>query len=155
LERITCTVLSCRNPRQRIVSPSSSRHDRRNPKTTMPKFLLILRGDAQADYSKLTPADFEKILGEYQAWSGKLTAQGRLQLGHKLTDQGGMVLTPKAGKVTAKDGPYVESKEVVGGIYLIKADDYAHAARLCENHPNFRFGSIEIREVDFMGGPEN
>ena len=120
----------------------------------MPKFLLILRGDAQADYSKFTPADFEKILGEYQAWSGKLAAQGRLELGHKLTDEGGKVLSPKAGKVTAKDGPYVESKEVVGGVYLIKADSYDHAAKLCENHPNFRFGSIEIRQIDTMGGPE-
>ena len=121
----------------------------------MPKFLLILRGDAQADYSTLTPADFEKILGEYQAWGQKMGAEGRLQLGHKLTDQGGKVITSKAGKTTVKDGPYVETKEVVGGVYLIKADSYDHAVELCHNHPNFRFGSIEVREIDFMGGPED
>jgi hypothetical protein len=121
----------------------------------MPKFMLILRTDVTVDYSKLTPTDFEQILGEYRAWGEKLTKQGRLDLGHKLTDQGGMVLTPKAGKTTVKDGPYVESKEVVGGYYVIKADDYKHAAKLCEGHPNFRFGSIEIREVDFMGQPES
>jgi hypothetical protein len=118
------------------------------------KYLLILRGDAQADYSKFTPADFEKILGEYQAWSEKLAKQGRLELGHKLTDQGGKVMTPRGDRVTVKDGPYVETKEVVGGIYLIKADNYDHAVKLCEGHPNFRFGSIEIREIDFMGRPE-
>ena len=121
----------------------------------MPKFMLILRADVQTDYSKFTPADFEKILGEYEAWGSKLAAQGRLELGHKLTDQGGKVLTPKAGKVTVKDGPYVETKEVVGGIYLLKADSYDHAVKLCEGHPNFRFGSIEVRELDFMGQPES
>ena len=120
----------------------------------MPKFMLILRGDVTVDYSKFTPKDFETILGEYTAWGEKLQKQGRLTLGNKLTDQGGMVLWPKGGKVTVKDGPYVESKEVVGGIYVLKADDYKHAAKLCEGHPNFRFGSIEIRELDFMGGPE-
>ena len=120
----------------------------------MPKFMLILRGDVEADYSKFTPADFEQILGEYQAWGERLAKEGRLELGKKLTDQGGLVMMPKGGKVTLKDGPYVETKEVVGGVYLIKADNYQHAAKLCQGHPNFRFGSIEIREVDFMGGPE-
>ena len=91
----------------------------------------------------------------YNAWGEKLEAEGRMQLGHKLTDGEGCVLDPQAdGSVTTKDGPYTETKEVVGGIYVIDADDYAHAARLCEGHPNFRFGSIEIRQLDFLGGPE-
>lgn len=118
--------------------------------------MLILRSDITADYSKFTPADFEQILAEYTTWGERMAKEGRLKLGHKLTDQGGLVLSPSGGGgVTVKDGPYVESKEVVGGIYLLKANDYAHAAKLCEGHPNFRFGSIEIREVDFMGQPED
>lgn len=120
----------------------------------MPKYLLILRSDVTADYSSLTPDDFGQILAAYQAWGEKLEAEGRLELGRKLTDEGGRVMTPKDGKVSIQDGPYVETKEVVGGVYLIKADSYEHAAKLCEGHPNFRFGSIEIRELDFMGRPE-
>ena len=122
----------------------------------MPKFMLILRGDVHADYSRFTPDDFARILGEYAAWSSKLAAEGRLEGGKKLTDQGGKVIWPKANKqVEVKDGPYVESKEVVGGFYLLKADTYDHAVRLCQGHPNLQFGSIEVREVDFMGGPED
>ena len=118
----------------------------------MPKFMLILRGDVTADYSKFTPKDFEQILGEYEAWGAKMAQEGRLELGHKLTDQGGKVMKPTGGDSTAvTDGPYVETKEVVGGVYLINADDYDHAVKLCEGHPNFRFGSIEVREVDMMG----
>ena len=120
----------------------------------MPKFMLILRADVTADYSSFTPDDFAKILGEYEAWGTKVGSQGRLDLGRKLTDQGGKVIWPRGNKTEVKDGPYVESKEVVGGVYVVKADNYDHAVKLCEGHPNFRFGSIEVREIDFMGGPE-
>lgn len=117
--------------------------------------MLILRSDVTADYSRYTPEDFGAILAEYEAWGETMQRDGRMVLGRKLADQGGLVLQPHAsGKVVTKDGPYVETKEVVGGVYVIKADDYQHAARLCAKHPNFRFGSIEIRELDFMGGPE-
>ena len=62
---------------------------------------------------------------------------------------------PKGGRLVVKDGPFAESKEIVGGFYLIKADDYAHAVKLCEDHPQFvNDGFVEIREVDFMGEPE-
>jgi hypothetical protein len=88
----------------------------------MPKFLLILRGDVTVDYSTLTPADFAKILGDYEAWSQRLTQSGHLEGGEKLTDQGGKVIWPRGKKVEVKDGPYVESKEVVGGYYLVRAD---------------------------------
>ena len=119
----------------------------------MPKFMLILRSDVTADYSALTPDDFAKILGEYEAWGQKLAS--RIEVGKKLTDQGGKVIWPRGKKTEVKDGPYVESKEVVGGVYVVKADNYDHAVKLCDGHPNFRFGSIEVREIDFMGGPED
>jgi len=123
----------------------------------MAKFLLILRSDITQDYSSITPDQFGEILTAYGAWGQKLAQEGRLQIGHKLMEEGGRVLMPSGGgaKVTSKDGPYVETKEVVGGVYIISADDYDHAARLCKGHPNFRFGSIEIRQVDFMGQPED
>jgi len=117
--------------------------------------MLILRADVQADYSHLGPADFEQILAEYTAWGERMAGEGRMMLGRKLTDQGGKVIWPQKGDTVVKDGPYVETKEVVGGVYVLKADDYDHAVRLCEGHPNFRFGSIEVREIDFMGQPES
>ncbi len=121
----------------------------------MPQFMLILRADVQADYSQFTPTDFEQILAEYTAWGEKIAKEGRMVLGQKLTDQGGKVIWPHKTGTTVKDGPYVETKEVVGGVYVIRANDYDHAVRLCEGHPNFRFGSIEVRELDFMGQPES
>jgi hypothetical protein len=122
----------------------------------MPKYMLILRDDITKDLSGIGPEQFGEILAAYEAWGAKLAKSGNLQLGRKLQNEGGRVLKPDASgkQVTAKDGPYVETKEVVGGVYLISARDYDHAAKLCEGHPHFRFGSIEVREIDFMGGPE-
>lgn len=121
----------------------------------MPRFMLVLRADVTQDYSDFSPEDFQRLIQEYNAWSEGLARQGLLLDGQKLTDEGGRVLSPgKGGAVTVKDGPYVETKEVVGGIYLIKAESYDHAVKLCKGHPNFKFGSIEIRQVDAMGQPE-
>lgn len=122
----------------------------------MTQFLLILRSDITKDFSQITPEQFGEILASYQAWGERLGAEGRMKLGHKLKDEGGCVLSPDANgeNVSLKDGPYVETKEVIGGVYLIEADNYEHAAALCEGHPNYKFGSIEIREIDFLGQPE-
>ncbi len=119
----------------------------------MTKYMLILRSDIEFDYSGFSPDDMQKVLEGYESWAGKLAAENRLKVGHKLTDGEGRVML--ADGVTTKDGPYVETKEVVGGYYIIDAENYDHAVELCKEHPNFRFGSIEIREVDFMGGPED
>ena len=120
----------------------------------MTKFLLLLRASIEKDYSQFTPEDMQNVIQRYEAWAGALAAENRLLAGQKLTDEGGAVLHPGASGVTKKDGPYVETKEVVGGYYIVEADSYDHAVQLCEGHPNFEFGSIEIREIDFMGGPE-
>lgn len=122
----------------------------------MTQYLLTLRANITNDYSKITPEQFGGILAAYQAWGEKLGSEGRLLFGHKLKEECGRVMTPDANgeNVSMKDGPYVETKEVVGGVYLIEADSYDHAAQLCEGHPNFTFGSIEIREIDLVGQPE-
>lgn len=122
----------------------------------MPKYMLLLRSDITADLGDFTPDDMQKVLEAYEGWAAKLAAQGLLHDGKKLTDEGGVVMIPDgSGGVTIKDGPYTETKEVVGGFYLISAESYEHAAELCKGHPNFQFGSVEIREVDFLGQPED
>jgi len=120
----------------------------------MPKFLLILRSDTTKDYSDYTPDRMQQVLEQYLAWAGGLAKEGRMHLGRKLTDEGGKVIVPAGKGVEVRDGPYIETKEVVGGVYVISADSYDHAVALCREHPNLQFGSIEIREIDFMGGPE-
>lgn len=52
------------------------------------------------------------------------------------------------GKVQATDGPYAETKEQLGGILLLEADNMEHAVQLMSKHPGVRTGPFEIRPAD-------
>ena len=120
----------------------------------MSRFVLLLRSPP-VDYSAWSPEDLQKLLEKFNAWAGKLAAEGHLESGEKLTDGAGRTLEGLGGKQNVIDGPFGETKEVVGGFYVIKADDYDHAVELCRDQPNLELGgSIEIREVDCLGQEE-
>jgi len=120
----------------------------------MPHYMLLLREDPKV-FQDFSPERFQQLIEAFGAWSAKLGKENRILAGHKLTDDTGRVLTKPAGKLLTKDGPYVETKEVMGGYYVIKADSYEHAIELCREHPTFLYnGTVEIRQVDYMGQPE-
>ena len=54
-------------------------------------------------------------------------------------------LQPQNGKVTVTDGPYAETKELLGGLLIIEARDLNHAVQLISNHPGVQMGRWEIR----------
>ena len=56
------------------------------------------------------------------------------------------------GKVTVTDGPYAETKEQIGGILILEADDLDHAVRLMSEHPGVRAGPFEIRPAADLTG---
>ena len=115
----------------------------------MPQFMLILHDNPSAFEANIGPAEIQSILEEYRSWGQRMVAQGRIKGRNKLKEDGGKHMTLVQGKVRTVDGPYAEAKEVVGGYYVIEADDYAHAVKLCEAHPHLKYGSkIEVREVD-------
>jgi hypothetical protein len=104
----------------------------------MPKFVLLLRDNGT--YPTYSAEEIQKIIQRYHDWSAKV----QMLAGNKLKDREGRVM--KRDAVT--DGPYVESKEVMGGFQIIEARDYDDVARKCSDHPHLQFGSIEIRQVD-------
>lgn len=53
----------------------------------------------------------------------------------------------KNGKVATTDGPYVETKEQLGGVHIVEARDLNHVIQLVSQHPGIKYGSIEIRPV--------
>jgi len=103
----------------------------------MSQFVLLLR-DAGFP-TGLSPEEIQAIIGRYRAWRQKVGADGK-----KLTDGDGRVLT----RTGVTDGPYAESKEVMGGFFLIEAKDYDEAVRISSDCPHLDFGSIEVRQVD-------
>jgi hypothetical protein len=111
--------------------------------------MLILYDDPSAFAAQISPSEIQKVIQEYRAWAENMASQGRMRGGEKLKDEGGKQLRLAGGKLKVSDGPFAESKEVVGGYFLIEADDYAQMVELCRDHPQLKYGvKIDIREVD-------
>ncbi len=118
----------------------------------MAQFLLLLR-DNPEHYTSLSPAEMQRIIGEYRAWAEGLRTRNQLHNSNKLTDDSGKVVHHDGTGVTLKDGPYAETKEVVGGYFLIEAADYAAAVDIARSCPHVRpgaRGSIEVRQIHEM-----
>jgi hypothetical protein len=83
-------------------------------------------------------ADFGKQIQK----SGHLIAAERLQRTHTAT-----TIRSRNGKVSTTDGPFAETKEQLGGFYLINARDLNEAIQVASKIPGTRWGSIEVRPV--------
>ena len=84
-------------------------------------------------------------------WTDRIRAEGRHKAGDKLTDDAGKIITAQGGRASVTDGPYAESKEVVGGYYIVTASDYEDACQLAASCPHLKFGGrIEVRQIEKM-----
>ena len=115
--------------------------------------MLILH-DAPGGLSKLSLTEIQSIIEKYNTWRGKLAASGKLVGGHKLMDEGGKALSKTAERLTVLDGPYSETKEIVGGYFIIRASSYDNAVQLASDCPHLSYGRIQLRKIDFLGHPE-
>jgi hypothetical protein len=105
----------------------------------MAQFLLFLYDDPSG-WDKLSPEEMQKSLEKYMAWGkGPYYKQGI-----RLAADPGKVLR---GKSRPSDGPYSETKEVLGGFYAIEAEDYDDAVRISQTHPHLEHGTIEVRKA--------
>jgi hypothetical protein len=117
----------------------------------MQNYLLLLHED-ESQRTGITQERMMAMLKDYRDWSTKLRADGRLVGGEKLADDNGKVLRDKQGKVTITDGPYAETKEIVGGFFIIAAKDYEEACMIARGCPHLKYyGRVEVRLVEKMG----
>jgi hypothetical protein len=108
----------------------------------MPQYLQLLYDDP-SHWVGMSPEEMQKATEKYMAWSKKpFTRDGK-----RLAGDTGKVLRAKNGKTHATDGPYSETKEVLGGFYVIEAADYEEAVKLSLDHPHLEFGTIELRQM--------
>ena len=108
----------------------------------MPQYMLALYDDPSG-WKRLSPEEMQKAVEKYMAWGKRpYVVQGK-RLGTDL----GRVLKASNGKPRATDGPYSETKEVLGGIYLIEAKDYDEAVERTLDHPHLEHGTIELRQL--------
>ena len=120
----------------------------------MPKYLLVARDtpEGQQVWMKLSPQEVQAAIAQYQAWSERVAAQGKLKEGQKLRDGEGKVLRGHGKSLKVTDGPHSESKEIIGGFWILEASSYDEAVKLAADSPHLEHGSLELREIEDMSG---
>ncbi len=111
------------------------------------QFLLLIYGN-EAYFGKMSKAEQAKISEEFGAYTKSIADSGHLRGGNELD------ITSKAktvrmrnGKKGVTDGPFAETKEQLGGYYLVEAKDVDEALALAERIPSVRWGAIEVRPI--------
>jgi hypothetical protein len=116
----------------------------------MPKYMLLLH-DNPASFADVSPEQMQKVIEKYMAWGDRLRQAGQMHAGDKLTDEPGKVVRRRDGQVRVTDGPYSETKEVLGGYYIIEAASYDQAIERSRDCPHLEYGgTIEVRQVDMI-----
>jgi len=116
----------------------------------MADFLLIYRNTPAASAAAFgTPEMAQQNMQRWISWMRELESQGHLKDGGQPLEPGGKMVQGRSKAIT--DGPYAESKDLIGGYSIISATDAAHAAELAKGCPTLDGdGSVEVRPVGSM-----
>ena len=107
-------------------------------------YMLIFRG---TDWHKgLSPEQMQRVADQWMAWFKRLTEQGKAVAGNPL-EREGKIVSGKNGRVVA-DGPFAESKEAIGGYFLLKVNSLDEAVAIAKECPGLSYGAqVEVRPV--------
>ncbi|MDQ6631764.1 MAG: YciI family protein [Verrucomicrobiota bacterium] len=115
-----------------------------NAQTKPSEYMLIFRG---TDWHKgLSPEETQKVSSQWMTWFNRLTEQGKALAGNPLENQG-KIISGKNGRVVA-DGPFAESKEAIGGYFLLQVKNLEEAVAIAQECPGLAYGAVvEVRPV--------
>ncbi len=113
----------------------------------MAKYLLLL-GGADLDKRTGSPDLAPQLFQQFSTWIAGLRERGQFVGAHKLQDHTGARLSVRGGEVV--EGPFVETKEAIGGAFLIEAGSLAEAVQLARSCPTLlsQNGYVEVRVVE-------
>jgi len=110
------------------------------------RYACLIYFDPQKAFNQSPEA--EAVLRDTGPFDAELKASGHLVAAHALTlPQAAMTVQVRDGKMSATDGPFMETKEMLGGLMLIEARDLNEAVRIAAGIPFARIGSIEVRPL--------
>ena len=115
------------------------------------KYLCLAYGDQQK-MSALSKEEFEALVARCRVYDEELKRSGHLVEAQSL-EWDCATIRPRNGKPVTTDGPFVESKEKVGGLIVIEAKDLNEALQIAARIPAARTGSVEVRPVLDVGEP--
>ena len=115
------------------------------------QYLLLIYGE-ERQMAAMTEADGQKMMEEYGVFTQGIVQSGAFKAGDRLKPTStATTVRVKDGKTLATDGPFAETREQLGGYYLIEAADLDAAVAIAAKVPGARTGSVEVRPVYPMG----
>jgi hypothetical protein len=109
-------------------------------------------------FAEMSPEEVKALVSQCPALDEKMRATGKVLVSASLGDlDTWKTLRPRGGKTHISDGPYTETKEVVGGLFIIEADTPEEALRIASMHPAATIGeaggwAVELIPLDFYLG---
>ena len=111
---------------------------------TTSEYMLLFRGTNW--HEGLSPAEIQRVMTQWRGWFDGLQAAGKAKSGLPLMNEG-KVVTGADGRFVV-DGPFAESKEAIGGFFLIEAANLDEAVAIARQCPGLKHGAVvEVRPV--------
>ncbi len=115
------------------------------------KYLCLIY-DEEKTLAGMSKADSDAFMGEYFAFTESIKKSGHYVGGEALKPvHTATTVRIRAGKTSTTDGPFAETKEQLGGYYLIEAADLNEALQIAAKIPSARTGSVEVRPIEVFG----
>jgi hypothetical protein len=111
------------------------------------KYLCLIY-ESESNWSKMSKEDGDRVMGEYNAFTQDIKTSGHYLGGEALTPTStASTVRVRNGKLGTTDGPFAETKEQLGGYYLIEAKDLNDAIQVGARIPGAKSGSVEVRPI--------
>jgi hypothetical protein len=109
---------------------------------------LLLIYDPEKAWTTMPEAERNQLFGDYMKFTQDIKASGHFKAGDALQPtHTATTVRVRDGKTSITDGPFAETREQLGGYYLIDAKDLDEATQIAARIPSAKLGSIEIRPV--------
>jgi len=110
---------------------------------------MLLIYDAEG--RKLSAAEQGQLMQEYMSFTQDIVKSGNFKAGDPLEPTStATTVKVRSGKTTTTDGPFAETKEQLGGYYMVEAKDLDEAVAIAARIPAARTGSVEVRPIRKM-----
>ena len=112
------------------------------------QYMLLIYG---SEAHKLSSAEQGQLMNEYMTFTQDIVKAGKFKAGDPLEPTStATTVQVRNGKTVTTDGPFAETKEQLGGYYMVEAKDLDEAVSIAARIPTAKFGSIEVRPVRKM-----
>jgi len=119
------------------------------------QYLLLIYNN-ERNWTELPEADVGALMGDYQSFTQSIAKSGHYKGGNALQPTNtATTVRVRNGKRTATDGPFAETREQLGGYFLIEAPDLDAAITVAAKIPGARKGTVEIRPIIEIPGLPN